>query len=89
MADLALFLFQIIAALVDGMRSRWRYVAAFLLTDLLLVLVMFVDGIYSTTFREHVEQIIGLFTTISGALLLLGVGVAGMIGVRVLIALKI
>jgi hypothetical protein len=89
MADFALFLFQIIASLVDGMRSRWRYVAAFLLSDLLLVLMIFVDGIYSTTFREHVEQIIGLFTTMSGALLLLGVGVAGMIGVRVLIALKI
>jgi hypothetical protein len=89
MADFAIFLFQIIAALVDGMRSRWRYVAAFLLSDLLLVLMIFVDGIYSTTFHEHVEHIIGLFTTMSGALLLWGVGVAGMIGVRVLIALKI
>jgi|GEM_PF-1719814 len=77
MADFILFLFQLIAALVDGMRSKWRYVAAFLLIDLLLVLAILVDGIYSTNFRGHIDQIVGLFTTISGALLLLGVGATG------------
>jgi len=83
------FLFQIIAALADRMRSKWRYAAVFFLTDLLVVFVIFVDGIYSTTFREHIDEIVGLFTTISGGLLLLGAGLAGMIGVRLLIALKI
>ena len=87
--EIFFFLFQGVAALIDSMRSKWRYVAAFLLTDLLLVLAMLVDAIYSSSFHDHMKNIIFLFTTLKGLGMLLGVGFAGMIGVRVLIALKI
>lgn len=87
--DMFFFLFQVITVFIDSMRLKWRYVAAFLLTDLLLVLAMLVDAIYSTSFHDHMKNIIFLFTTLKGLAMLLGVGFAGMIGVRVLIALKI
>lgn len=87
--ELIYFLFQLIAAFADRMRSKWRYVLVFLLTDALLMFALLVDAIYSTAFRERIDRIAYLFTTATGGLVLLGAGLAGVIGFRLLIALKL
>lgn len=87
--DLIFFLFRLIAAFADRMRSKWRYLLVFLLTDALLIFALLVDAIYSTAFHERIGRIADLFTTATGGLVLLGAGLAGAIGVRLLIALKL
>jgi len=89
MTDIALFLIQIITAISTKLQSRWRYVIAFMLTEMLVVVVVFIDGVYSHNFKEHIDLIISLFTTGYGFLLMLGFGLAGVVVVRLLIALKL
>jgi hypothetical protein len=87
--DATIFFLQIIAALTDRLRSRWRYFVAFLLTDLLFTLSMLVDAVYSFHFKKSVGDMANLLTTVPGMLLLLGIGLAGVAIVRLIMVFKI
>jgi hypothetical protein len=87
--DFVIFFIQFVATWTGRMPSRWRYLVAFLLTDLLVVVTILIGGIYSYHFRENIEEILSLFTTGVGLLLLLSAGLAGAVVVRLMTALKL
>jgi hypothetical protein len=87
--DATIFFLQIIAALTDRLRSRWRYFVAFFLTDLLFILSMVIDAVYSFHFKKSIGDMVNLLTTVPGMLLLLGIGLAGVAIVRLIMAFKI